>query len=367
MPTLSPTRRVVGCMTGTSIDGIDAALIEITGTGLAMRAEFLSGASLPLGDVATTLRKLADQKPVTAGDIARAMLELSAVHINAISAALCGERLDPARDLICVHGQTVFHAPPASWQLMQPAPISAAFGVPVVFDLRAADLARGGQGAPITPIADWILFRDHADCVVNLGGFCNFTAWDARAASEHGVKSIRGGDICSCNQLLDGLARRLLKQPYDADGAVAATGTINEDAMEELLPSLLAQTGGRSLGTGDEFDDFWLRGTKAPPADLLCTACCAIAATLLDRLNADRILLAGGGVRNRTLIEEIRGRLTSPTTTVNFTDDFGIPAQFREAVCFAVLGALCADRVPITLPSVTGVRAAPISGAWVYG
>lgn len=354
-------------MTGTSIDGIDAALVEIAGSGLAMQAKFLRGVSLPLGDVAFTLRALADQKAVAAGDIARAMLEFSDVHIRAISAVLAGERLDAARDLICVHGQTVYHAPPRTWQLMQPAPIAAAFGVPVVFDLRAADLARGGQGAPITPIADWILFRDHADCVVNLGGFCNFTAWDVRAAPDQGVQTIRGGDVCSCNQLLDGLARRLLNQPYDTDGAVAAAGTMDAAAFEQLFPVLQSQTRGRSLGTGDEFGEFWMQASNASRANLLRTACYAIACTLRERLPEGRILLAGGGVRNRTLIGDIRDAFISPRTTLSLTDDVGIPAQFREAVCFAVLGALCADRVPITLPGVTGVRAAPISGAWVYG
>src|SRR4051812_48379747 len=195
------TRRVVGCMTGTSIDGLDAALVEIEGTGLAMRAKVVRCVSRELGEVGKTLRMIAEQRPMIASEIATAMFTFSLLHAAAIQELLNGERCD----LVCVHGQTVFHKPPHSWQLMQPAPIAAAIGCPVVFDLRQADLVRGGQGAPITPIADWLMFRRAGDpmSVVNLGGFCNYTEWYTDLSAEEELPQpwnkgldIRGGDVC---------------------------------------------------------------------------------------------------------------------------------------------------------------------------
>src|SRR5262245_39250630 len=125
-------RRVVGCMTGTSIDGLDAALVEIEGVGLAMKAKVVRCVSRPLDDVGTTLRMIAEQRPMIASEIAAAMHTFAMLHAAAIQELLGREKCD----LVCVHGQTVFHKPPHSWQLMQPAPIARSIGVPVVYDLR---------------------------------------------------------------------------------------------------------------------------------------------------------------------------------------------------------------------------------------
>ena len=120
--------------------------------------------------------------------------------------------LEARADLVVAHGQTVFHAPPASWQLLNAAPIARAVRAPVVFDLRQADLAAGGQGAPITPLADWIMLRAHGPAaagraIVNLGGFCNVTILPSGAGPE----GVRGMDVCPCNHLLDGVARRRVR------------------------------------------------------------------------------------------------------------------------------------------------------------
>src|SRR5262245_9739095 len=144
-----PTRLAIGCMTGTSIDALDAALVRIEGRGLDMHADLVRGISRPLADLAPPLRALANQEPATAAHIARLAHRLAMLHVEVIRVLLVGDR----PELIAIHGQTVFHAPPISWQLFNPAPIANAFDTPVVFDLRAADLAGGGQGAPITPLS----------------------------------------------------------------------------------------------------------------------------------------------------------------------------------------------------------------------
>jgi 1,6-anhydro-N-acetylmuramate kinase len=365
-------RRVVGCMTGTSIDGLDAALVEIEGQGLQMRAKVVRCVSRDLGEAGTSLRRLAEQQPVTAGDIAAATHAFAMVHAAAIQELLGSEPCD----LVCVHGQTVYHKPPHSWQLMQPAPIVAAVGCPVVYDLRQADLAAGGQGAPITPIADWVLFRGESDilsAIVNLGGFCNVTVLprisDSAASPSDHTSRIAALDVCACNQLLDTIARRLMNAPFDADGQRAASGQVQTAALEDLSGVLAAQASSRrSLGTGDEVGD-WISRYRAhvSPEDLAATACEAIAQAIAEQLMkhdlVNEVLLAGGGVHNKSLVAAIRSCCSAK---VDLTDSRGVPAAYREAACFAVLGALCQDRVPITLPAVTGVKKAPLSGAWVY-
>lgn len=344
-------------MTGTSIDALDAALVQLDGRGLELRARVLRCATRPLGELAEPLRRFARQAPLTAGQIADLAHRLALRHVATLRTLLGPERAD----LIVVHGQTVFHAPPLSWQLVNPAPIAAALETPVLYDLRAADLAAGGQGAPITPLADWVCFRDRREtrAVVNLGGFANYTLLPAGAAHAE----LRGGDICVCNQLLDSLARELLGRPLDRDGQAARAGSIHSaarGALHELLARQFAA--GRSLGTGDELLA-WLEEFRArvAPGDLLRSACDALGAVIAKAVAAaDRVLLAGGGARNAALVAALAEHAGKP---VQPTDFAGVPQEYREAAEMAVLGALCQDGVPITLPAVTHpAGAAPLAG-----
>jgi len=361
-------RLVAGCMTGTSIDSIDAAVVRIAGRGLEMRAEFVRGASRPLGDLAPRLRGLAEQVPMSAGDIAGLSREFSLAHIPVLRESIGPDRID----LACIHGQTVFHLPPVSWQMLTPACIAAELRAPVVFDLRAADLAAGGQGAPITPIADWVLYRDSGGAqertVVNLGGFCNMTVLPGSGggtgsmpAAER-VAAVRARDVCACNQLLDAIARRRLGAPYDDGGGHGMKGRRIGAVATELETLLRSQSGsGRSLGTGDELARGLDSFADARPEDLLRSACDAISAVVASNVSGVAVL-AGGGVRNLCLLGSLRERMPSCITS----DETGIPHGYREAACFAVLGALCQDRVPITLPAVTGPGGpAPVAGTWV--
>lgn len=364
------TRHVVGVMTGTSIDGIDAALVRIEGDGLAMRASLLRHVSQSLGDLRQPLRNAAGQQPMSAGEFARLARDFGLLHAEVIAKLVP----DAPPDLICIHGQTVFHQPPVSWQLVNPAPIAERFKCPVVFDLRQADLAAGGQGAPITPIADWILFRaaNKTRAIINLGGFCNVTILPPRAGTTScpvtdELDGIRGFDVCACNQILDAVAAQALGTPFDADGQAAQSGQASPRAAEELRGILEHQRrAGRSLGTGDEAIA-WIKRHAATMTgnDLAASAVSAIAQTIAGAVNehqSDELILAGGGARNLALTQSIARFSGKPCM---MSDALGVPIEAREAMCFAVLGALCADGVPITLPQVTGCRSpAPISGSW---
>jgi anhydro-N-acetylmuramic acid kinase len=366
-------------MTGTSLDAIDVTLVVVQGTGMEVRASVQRCGTYSLGWLARPLRQLASMEPMSAGRIAKLARDLAIRHVTAIRRLVGKERID----LIAVHGQTVFHAPPVSWQLLTPAPIADAFNVPIVFDLRAADLAAGGQGAPITPLADYVLFRHKAEtrAIVNLGGYANYTLLPGRSvlppeARESPVHAVRGGDICACNQLLDGIARNLFGEPLDEGGRRTLAGEVRFDLRDSLVELLREQARtGRSLGTGDELGG-WTdehRGRHSGE-DLARSACEALAVVISDTIAevaqehtpgpVDRVLLAGGGVKNRVLAKALAEHSRA---VVALTDDFGVPASHREAAAMAVLGVLCQDGVPITLPQITGVREpVPVAGAWIY-
>ncbi|MGI9015479.1 MAG: anhydro-N-acetylmuramic acid kinase [Phycisphaerales bacterium] len=358
-------RLVVGTMTGTSIDGIDVALARIHGIGLEMRAELIRYASHSLGPLSFQLRNAAAQQPMTAGDFATLAFEFGRIHADCIDSII--ETGDPV-DLIAIHGQTVFHDPPISWQLLNPAPIAQQFGCPVVSALRQADLAAGGQGAPITPLADWILFREalHSRVIVNLGGFCNVTILEAGAGVET-IRAIQGFDVCACNQVLNAVAMLALDMQYDEDGRAALEGTICEGLCTSLYETLVAQRESeRSLGTGDESID-WVRAhlKKTKPNDLAASATMAVAMCIGDELNrsqAAEAIVSGGSAHNVALMTALAKATDVP---IRSSAELGVPESIREAFCMTILGALSADGVPITLTQVTGCsEPPPVAGVW---
>ena len=355
-------RTVAGAMTGTSLDAIDVAVAQVRGSGLEMTAALRRHTSRPLGPLAAELRRAAAGEALPAETFCRLALDLGERYAAAIAEA-AGP--DPPLDLVAVHGQSVVHRPPLSWQLLNPAPIAARLGCPLVCDLRQADLVCGGQGAPITPLADWVLLRDpsRTRAVVNLGGFCNVTILPAGG----GPDAVLGFDVCACNHVLDEVARCALGAPYDEHGQAAARGRRDAEAVAALRSALETQRlAGRSLGGGDEAFG-WVRAHAARLAgdDLAASAVDAIARTIsaaIGQHEPDDVVVAGGGARHRTLLAAL-GRSLAPAR-LRPSDDLGLPAGAREALGLAVLGALAADGVPIALPQVTGARRPIRAGLW---
>lgn len=357
---MTESRLAIGMMTGTSIDALDASLVRAVGAGLDMRVRPVRHASFALGELSTGLRELASGRPKRAEEIARLALAFGELHADAALELAGGDT--GSLELIAVHGQTVYHHPPASWQFLNAHPIAARTGVPVVHDLRQIDLALGGAGAPITPLADRVLFADLCApwAVVNLGGFCNVTIVDAAGGTG-------GRDVCACNQLLDGLARELLNRAYDENGASALRGWARSELVAEIVRLLEDQaSAGRSLGTGDELEHWCLRARDLDHSreDVLASAGAAIAQVVAAQLEASAtVVIAGGGAKNPALVGALKERLKGEAV---LSESIGIPVEHRESMAMAVLGLLCADRVPVTLPGVTGRADAPlVSGAWV--
>lgn len=356
-------------MTGTSLDGLDAALVQIRGQGLSMSANYMGMVSQPLGDeLAAVLRAMAEgqaHKPIAFMQAARQLGEL---HADAV-AALCEQHLPAgtALDSVVAHGQTIWHQPAEqlSWQLFDPWPVARRLGVRVRYDLRQADLVAGGQGAPVTPTSDWVLYRKAGQkrAIVNLGGICNITVLGDALAD------IRAADVCPCNILLDGAARRLLALPYDASGEVAQQGQADEALVQQTLAQVRACIAGqRSLGReqlGQPLLDQWVAAADkhAAAADILASYVAAVAMLIAEALKEhaiDEVVLAGGGARNRALVAALAQRVDA---RILLSDELGIPIEAREAVGFAVLGALSDDGVPVTLPQVTGATNPGIAGS----
>ena len=344
------SRIAVGIMTGTSLDAVDACALRLHGRGLEMTAEYLKSVSHPLAELGEHLRSVAEDEPTPASVIASLRRRLGERCRDAVAAL----RLPDEIDLIAVHGQTLHHETPDSWQLIDPFPIAQHFHTRVVSDLRGLDRAASGEGAPITPLADWILHRtDATQAIVNLGGFINCTVLPSQA-HEAPLPAIAGFDVCPCNHLLDTIARLALEAPYDDGGRLAMSGNACLEQLQLItahLRSLHEQ--GRSLGSNDDCIEFVPDILQSiGPADAAATFCAAIAATLASALAAhpaDVVRLAGGGVRNTALVNAIKAAFGDrvPVEPLAHGDE-------REAAALAVLGALAADDVPITLPQVTG-------------
>ena len=347
-------------MTGTSLDGLDAVLVEAEGVGLSLRVRPVRCAESGLGELADVLRAAARGEPMGAGDFSRLALQLGELHARVVGDMLDATGIEPT---VCVlPGQTVVHAPPISMQLINPWPVAQRLGCPVLHDLRGADLAAGGQGAPITPIADWVLFRSEGEdrAIVNLGGFCNVTT----IPSGSGPDGVRGFDVCACNQILDACARRALGVMYDEDGRAALAGTPNDPATRALLDILRTQSsGGRSLGTGDECTSWVDRYASLSANDLMASAARAVGTVIGERVRTwGGAMLAGGGVRNVALVRSIE-RVAGPCQT---TSVFGVEAQHREATCIAIVGLLALDGVVYTQASITGRQhQLTAEGAWI--
>ena len=376
MPHASPAL-IVGCMTGTSLDGLDVALVEVHGSGIDITARLRRHLSRPLGDLAAALRRLAEGCPAPAIDYLRAARRLGECHAEAIADLLNTASPDRTPDLVVAHGQTIHHAPgdaagALSWQLLDPWPIVHRLRVPVCYDLRQADLVAGGQGAPLTPLADWVMFRDaaHDRVVVNLGGIVNVT--DLPAGASPG--DVTGRDLGPCNLLIDGIVRALHPDlKYDTDGALARRGRADPRVYEQVRAHPFFRHPPRSTGRED-FTAAWIAELIArfrsalSPADFVASAVDAVAQLIADHVAAQtpaQLVLAGGGARNSALADGIAARV-APGHEVVLSDALGVPCEAREAIGFAVLGALARDGYAVSLPRATGARATARPGAWVY-
>jgi anhydro-N-acetylmuramic acid kinase len=370
---------LVGLMSGTSTDGIDAAVVGLTERDPRPAIRLLSFVSEPYErDFRQELLSLASGKGSPA-DLACLNFALGEHLSEATKAALQQAGVQPAEVLaIGSHGHTVAHLPQpegrdrpaATLQIGEPAVLAERLGVCVVSDFRVRDMAAGGQGAPLVPYFDYCFLSDESlgRVALNLGGIANLTLLPARGRLE----DVIAFDTGPANMPLDLAVLRLFQRPYDEDGAIAASGAVDEALLTAILGhECLARPYPKSCGReqfGDAFVDAVLqRAGPLSPADTLATltqACGqatghAIAEVLRGREGPWEIVASGGGVHNQTLLRAIG---VSAGTPLILSDGLGIPADAKEVMAFAFLAWETLRGRPSNVPSATGARGPRVLG-----
>ena len=366
---------LVGLMSGTSADGISAAVVRfVPGAGEAVAAELLAHVTRPY-DAARRERLLAAVERGAPADYCGLAFDLGAWLGDAALAAIDAAGVDPARvRAIASHGHTIWHDPPrATWQLGEAAVIAERTGIDVVSGFRVRDVAAGGQGAPLVSIADRMLFSsaDAWRALQNLGGIGNVSIVPPAGAPG----SVRGFDTGPGCAVIDGVTRALEPGlPYDVDGALARAGRPIAALVDELLGEpFFEQPPPKSTGR-ERFDRAYIgrvidraRAAGASTADTVATAVSLTARSIalaLQRFVREPVadlVLSGGGARNPALVQAITAEV-APLAVRRF-DELFFPGDAKEAVAFALLGWLHLVRRPGNVVSVTGARGPRVLGS----
>ena len=380
-------RLAVGLMSGTSLDGIDAALVRVSGPPEKPRVRLLAFDTTPYRvEVRRCIARVAAGESVNAGIISQLNFLLGELFAEATLKVCRRARVSPKHlTVIGSHGQTVYHQGEptrqggrqisSTLQIAEPAVIAERTGVPVVADFRTADMAAGGQGAPLVPMVDYLLLRDEREgrVALNIGGIANVTVIPAQAKPE----DVFGFDTGPGNMVMDALVRRFTqgRKSYDADGRLATRGKVLEPLLTEILRQpFFRQPPPKSAGReqfGREFVARYFLKRRARTADLLRTASeltvAAIAGALerfvSPRTRVDRLIVSGGGAHNRLLLAGLQAFL--PSLPIELSDRYGLPVDAKEAIAFAVLADRTLHGLPGNLPGVTGARRPVVLGKLV--
>ena len=387
---------VAGIMSGTSADGIDVALVRISpskysGTYDMPKLRLLAHVGLPY-PAAVRKRVLAvmDSQNESVAELSRLHWRLGQLYGDAIQTAL--QKHPGQLDLIGCHGQTIYHQgvprkylganTACTWQLGEASVMAARLNVPVVSDFRPSDLAAGGQGAPLVPLLDYVLFRDakRNRVLQNLGGIGNLTVVAANARQE----DVFAFDTGTANMVIDAVMSECFHKKYDARGAIAARGRVLDSVVDHFLSQRFFQLPPPKSAGREEFGRAFValflkqcRNHSRRDEDAVATATALTARSIglawkhfvqpaLTGAPTDYIV-AGGGTNNSTLMRMI-GEELAPFGNISMctSDDYGMPAAAKEATAFALLAYRTWHRQPGNLPRATGATREAILGKITY-
>ncbi len=382
---------VLGMMSGTSADGIETALLRISGVPPQLSCKLVGHASFPIPKaIRAKILEIAEGTHVPAGEISQLNFRLGGLFAETALAACKRLRLPIKRlDLIASHGQTVFHQglpipfvgkrTASTLQIGEPAVVAVRTGVTTVGDFRPADMAAGGQGAPLVPFADFLMYRHEkvGRASLNLGGIANLTVIPAEAQP----KDVFAFDTGPANMLIDALVSHFTKgrQRVDAGAKIAQRGQCLMPLLEKLLRDpYLRLKPPKSTGReyfGREFAARILKEghrLRARPEDLIRTATVFTALSVVDALNRfvlprtkiGQLIVSGGGARNTLLMAQLEAAL-APIELLT-SEQFGVPEESKEAYAFALLGYETFHRRASNLPSATGAEHPAILGKICY-
>lgn len=373
-------------MSGTSLDGVDAALARLTGSGKEQRIELLDFVSVPYQE---SLRQmlLKNSQPDSSSvlEIAQLNVRLAHVYADVVETLLEHAQLkDIELDAVGCHGQTIYHVPDAelcagqltrsTLQIGDPSTLANLLSTTVVGDFRMADMALGGQGAPLVPYFDYVFFSDAQESriLLNIGGIANLSVLPAGDVSD----KIRAFDTGPGNMIIDALVGRFWDLPYDEGGAIALAGETNNRLLQMLLDDVYYQrvppkSTGREFYNGAYVDKLVAMAETCQVSrqeDIVATASAltveTIAQAFFNFVESDtvvhRVIVSGGGVHNAFIMQGLQEQL-KPLNVASM-HDFGLNPDAKEALCFAVLAHETLNGIASNVPSATGAARPAILG-----
>jgi anhydro-N-acetylmuramic acid kinase len=374
-------------MSGTSLDGVDVAIVDLTAQGASLEVKTLGTCTKAYPDDLRAALLAVSNHETHTREIARLHFLLPQIYAECFFECCRNAGLDPASvELIGSHGQTIYHEGiPAkvlgrkvasTLQIGDGSVLAELTGAPVVSDFRPRDIAAGGQGAPLVPYVDWLLFRDPESTrvLLNIGGIANVTLLPPNCESSQ----VLAFDTGPGNMVIDQLAAHFSEgaRRWDADGEIAATGAVDPDLLASLMKNEFYRRRPPKSAGREQFGAEFIQSlldTQLESADLIATVTHLTAATIADAICAClpedieecEVIVSGGGVRNPTLMSFLRAELPEEMELTT-TAEYGIDPDFKEAIAFAVLARETWLRKTSNLPSATGARRAVVLGKMSY-
>ena len=378
---------VAGVMSGTSADGINVALVRFqTRRGASGKPTLIGHAEYPYAvNIRRAVLAAMNAQSASVADLSRLNFLLGELYADAVLATQ--KRFRVKADLVGCHGQTIYHqgesAPylgrtvAVTWQTGEGAVVAARVGAPCVSDFRPADMAVGGKGAPLVPFLDYLFYRDSrvGRIVQNIGGIANLTAIPAGAGPE----KVIAFDTGPGNMVIDAAMERLFGKRFDRGGRVAASGTVDDGAIAKLMRTPFfrekpPKTAGREE-FGREFVAKFVRLCgRTNKANVAATATAftvrsiadAVQRFVLRRARFAEMVVSGGGAKNPTLMGMLANELSTLGVALRTSDEFGIPAEAKEAVAFALMAYETWHQRPSNVPSATGAKRSAVLGKISY-
>ncbi|SFH54716.1 anhydro-N-acetylmuramic acid kinase AnmK [Pisciglobus halotolerans] len=372
----------VGLMSGTSLDGIDAALVEIEGTGTKTKVKLVEFITYPF--TKKTIDKIKDVFSIKTSSVEKICslnFELGYLFGNAVK-EVCKKADFSIKDLnfVASHGQTIYHLPSpeksqfaSTLQIGESAIICEMTKTTVISDFRTRDMALNGQGAPIVPYSEFVLYQDtnRIRLLQNIGGIGNITIIPPNAKLENVVAFDTGPG----NMIINALCEKFYEQKYDKDGQHAANGKVNENLLKEMMDhpfirKKYPKTTGREE-FGSEYTETLLEKwqDKIEPKDFVATATMFTAKSIVENAkpfidDQTDFIIGGGGSYNKTLVRMIQKQI--PNVLVKIQEEVGFSSEAKEAIAMVILGNQTLHHLPSNVPNATGADKPAILGKITY-
>ncbi|MEC2918926.1 anhydro-N-acetylmuramic acid kinase AnmK [Bacillus tropicus] len=377
---------IAGVMSGTSLDGIDVALVRIEGSGVDSKVKLIHFTTVPFrNDIKSEIQQALSIENSNVQLICSLNFKLGLCFANAVK-EVCKEANFSLEqlDLIGSHGQTIYHQPKpegnmiaSTLQIGEPAVIAYDTNTTVISNFRTMDMAAGGQGAPLVPYSEVILYRDPSKnrLLQNIGGIGNVTV----IPSQKSDQNVIAFDTGPGNMIIDEVCQRLFQLPYDQNGGIAEQGEVVDEILTYCMNHpFLKMNPPKSTGReqfGEEFvSELLKRYEKHIKENILTTVTMFTASSIvhhykefiLPYYEIDEVILGGGGSYNDTLVEMIRYGLKDEKCTIFIQEDIGYSSEAKEAIAFAILANETYHRNPSNVPSATGAKKSVVLGNVTY-